>query len=54
MVNYQIIILYANLDDKPESESTKGWVSIFVENLERLLKRLSRNKYAVIKLSEYD
>jgi len=54
MVNYQIIILYANLDDKPESEDKKGWVSIFAENLERLLKRLSGQEYAVIKLSEYD
>jgi len=54
MVDYQIIVLYANLDDKPESGGTKGWISIFTENLERLLKRLSGHEYAVTKLSEYD
>jgi len=54
MVNYQIILLYANLDDKPERENAKGWVSIFIENLERLLKRLTGQDYEVIKLSEYD
>jgi hypothetical protein len=54
MVNYQIIVLYANLDDKPDSEGKKGWVNVFVENLERLLKRLAGHEYPVIKLSEYD
>lgn len=54
MVKYQIIVLHANLDDKPESEGHKGWVSIFLESLERLLKRLSEHKYEVLRLSEYD
>ena len=54
MVEYQIIVLYANLDDKPESGRTTGWVSIFIENLKRLLKRLSGHEYVVTKLSEYD
>ncbi len=54
MVDYQIIMLYANLDDKPDSQSSKGWVSIFVENLERLLNRLSGEKHSIVKLSEYD
>jgi hypothetical protein len=54
MVKNQIIILYANLDDKPESSGSTGWVSIFVENLKRLLKRLSGQDYEIIKLSEYD
>jgi hypothetical protein len=54
MVHYQIIVLYANLDDKPEGGGSKGWVSIFVENLERLLKRLTGQDYEIVKLSEYD
>ena len=54
MVDYQIVILYANLDDKPDNQSSKGWVSIFVDNLERLLNRLSGQKHAIVKLSEYD
>ena len=54
MVNYQIIVLYANLDDKPESKDSIGWVSLFAENLGRLLKRLSGHEYEIIKLSEYD
>ncbi len=54
MVNYQIILLYANLDDKPDSHSSRGWVSIFLENLDRLLNRLSGEKHSLIKLSEYD
>ncbi len=54
MVDYQIILLYANLDDKPDSHSSRGWVSIFLKNLERLLDRLSGEKHSIIKLSEYD
>ncbi len=54
MVNYQIILLYANLDDKPDSHSSRGWVSVFLENLERLLDRLSGEKHSILKLSEYD
>jgi hypothetical protein len=54
MVNYQIILLYANLDDKPGSHSSRGWVSILQENLERLLERLSGEKHSIIKLSEYN
>ena len=55
MVDDQIIVLYANLDDKPDHESSiGGWVSIFIENLQRLLKRLSGHEYSVTKLSEYD
>jgi len=54
MVNYQIILLYANLDDKPGPESSKGWISILVENLEQLLKRLTRREFSILKLSEYD
>ena len=49
MVDYQIVILYANLDDKPDSQSSKGWVSILVDNLERLLNRLTaEDKYTCI------
>ena len=54
MVNYQIILLCANLDDKPDSHSSRGWVSIFLENLERLLDRLTGEKHTIVKLSEYD
>jgi hypothetical protein len=54
MVDYQIILLYANLDDKPDSHSSRGWVSVFLENLERLLDRLSGEKHSILKLSEYD
>jgi hypothetical protein len=54
MVDYQIILLYANLDDKPDSHSSRGWVSVFLENLERLLDRLSGKKHSILKLSEYD
>jgi len=54
MANYQIIVLYANLDDKPQDEGSEGWVSIFIKNLERLLTRLSGQDYEIIKLSEYD
>jgi hypothetical protein len=54
MVEYQIIVLYANLDDKPDNEGQRGWVGTLVENLERLLKRLTGQEFTIMKLSEYD
>src|SRR5210317_286042 len=54
MVNYQIIVLYANLDNKPSNENKVGWVSTLIENVSKLLGRLTGKEYSIISLNEYD
>ncbi len=54
MSKLPIIILYASLDDKPERDAPKGWVTSFGKNILELLSRLDNDQYSLLKLTEYD
>lgn len=54
MANYQVIVLYANLDNKPSKENNAGWVSLLVDNVSKLLGRLTGGEYSIIPVNEYD
>lgn len=54
MINRQVIILFANLDDKPDNNSERGWINSFKDNLGMLLKRLEGKDYELMAINEYD
>lgn len=54
MSKSQIIIVYSNLDDKPEIFPKSGWVTTLSNNLLQLLKRLDGDFYTLSLLTEYD